>query len=444
MNKKINVLFDATVLANGVGKSAARSGVYFVAYNILLEMLKREELNVSIYCNLDKIHQVIKSINSDENLVNISMFKNTKLGNLIGYWETVKYENKVNKGNKIVRVFIKTILNFFKFIFDVKNKLNMNHEYERLFDDIDVFFSSYCAILPEIKKIKHIKKYTILYDIIPLIFPEYYPDIKDKTSWFLKLVNSINKDDYYFAISEHTKNDFIKHVSNIDPAHIITIPLSTGLKYEKVQDSSKIDKVKEKYNIPKDKKYLFSLCTLEPRKNLIFAVKNFVEFIKRNNINDFVFVLGGGHWEFFIQKMDETIEDLKDFKDKIIKIGYVDDEDMSALYSGAEVFTFPSIYEGFGMPILEAMQCGCPVITSSVTSMPEVIGDCGIQINPKEDEDLIKAFEKMYFDKSFKKECSKKGLERAKMFNWEKCADVIIMEMCKNEKSTGNRCYSNV
>ncbi len=93
---------------------------------------------------------------------------------------------------------------------------------------------------------------------------------------------------------------------------------------------------------------------------------------------------------------------------------------------------FVKALHSVGMPILEAMQCGCPVITSNLTSMPEVIGDCGIQIDPKKDEDLIKAFEKMYFDKEFREECSKKGLERAKEFTWSKCVDVIANEIKKN------------
>lgn len=432
MNKKINVLFDAGVLANGTINAAARSGVYFVVYNILLEMLKRKELEVSLYCDKSKAHIVLDIIKADDKLKDLPIAEYSKLDNSIAKFELLKNENKVNKGNKMLRVWIKTALNFLKLVSDVKNNLKFNDEYEEIFKGYDAFFSPCAAIPKEVKKIKRIKNYSILYDVIPIIFPENYPDLKDKKSWFYKLINSLNKDDFYFAISEYTKQDFIKHVENLDPEHITPIPLSTGLIYERVNDKTEIDKVKEKYNIPKDKKYLFSLCTLEPRKNLIFAVENFIEFIKRNNVDDFVFVLGGGHWDIFIQKMNESIEGLENYKDKIIKIGYVNDEDMAALYSGAEMFVFPSIYEGFGMPILEAMQCGCPVITSNVTSMPEVIGDCGIQINPKENEDLIKAFEKMYFDKEFRTECIQKGLERAKQFTWAKSVDVIVKEFVKN------------
>ena len=86
------------------------------------------------------------------------------------------------------------------------------------------------------------------------------------------------------------------------------------------------------------------------------------------------------------------------------------------------MFIYPSLYEGFGLPVLEAMKCGCPVITSNISSLPEVIGQAGIQINPKNDEELIQAYEKFYYDNFFRELCIERGLIRAKSFSWEKCA----------------------
>lgn len=424
MNKKINVLFDATSVIDGI-LDRRGNGIFFASYNILISLAKSEELNVILFCESKRINDLKEAAKLDKNLANLSLAKFSLIDSLIAY----RYEIREQKD--FIHQFQKIILTPVKIIKLIKNKLNLNKEYEKVFSDIDVFFSSFQAIPPEVKNIKRIKKYTILYDIIPMILDEYSNDFKRGKGWFYKLYKSINKQDKYFAISEFTKQDFLKNVPNLNPENITVIPLSTGNKYEQITDNSKIDAIKEKYNIPKDKKYVFSLCTLEPRKNLIFAVKNFIEFVKRKNIDDFIFVLGGGQWDTFINKLNETIKDLDKYKDKIVKIGYVDDEDMSALYSGAEMFAFPSLYEGFGMPVLEAMYCGCPVITSNLTSMPEVIGDCGIQVNPQNDEELINAFEKMYFDSEFKKECSKKGLERAKLFTWENCAKIITERILK-------------
>ena len=203
------------------------------------------------------------------------------------------------------------------------------------------------------------------------------------------------------------------------------MPLSTGKPYRKIVDVDEINEVKRKYNIPLDKKYMFSLCSLNPRKNLIFSIRNFLKFTAKNKLEDYILVLGGAYFDGFEKVMNEELSEFGDLSEKILRIGYVDDEDLSALYSGAEVFLFPSLYEGFGMPVLEAMQCGLPVICSNCTSIPEVIGDCGIQINPPNDEVMVSAMEKMSFDKTFHSECAQKGLERAKIFTWQKCGDII-------------------
>lgn len=432
MKNKLNVLYDASELINGAESTAARSGIYFVVYNILVELLKRDNINLFVYSNTKNFHYTQNVIRNDEKLKNAKIIKYSKLDEKIANLEKLKFLNKANKESKIKRVAIKIVLLALKVFAEISLRLDFNNPYKKVYKDIDVFFSPIKAIPRHVRSIKRIKKYTILYDVIPIVFPENYPDFQNKDTWFYKLIHSLNKDDYYFAISDYTKKDFIKYVKNITPEHITPIPLSLGNPYKPVLDVAKINQVKEKYNIPKDKKYLFSLCTVEPRKNLIFAVENFIEFIKRNNIDDFVFVLGGAQWEHFVEKLNDRINDLKGYEDKIIKIGYVDDNDMSALYSGAEMFVSPSLYEGFGIPLLESMSCGCPVITSNVSSMPEVIGDAGIQINPTDNEDLIKAFEKMYFDSEFRSQCIQKGYERAKLFTWEKTVNCIINEFCKN------------
>lgn len=425
---KINVLFDVSVLANGAEMTTARSGVFFVAYNILIEMLKRKELNIKFYCNPSKRFLVDMVVIKDYLLASVPFVEYTFWDKKIANYEKVKYENKKNQGNKMLRPFIKMALNFSTLMSGLANVFCPQNKSLMGFD---VFFSPWGSVPQSVNKIESIKKYLFVHDIIPLIFPENFPDIKKKNSALYKQFHVFDNNVYYFTNSEYTKSDFVKH-TGFDAEKVSVAPLSTGIKYENIKDINKIDEIKNKYNIPLDKKYLFSLCSLEPRKNLIFAVKNFIEFIKRNNIDDFVFVLGGGHWDIFIQKLNETISNLVDFQDKIIKIGYVSDEDLPYLYNGAEMFVFPSIYEGFGMPILEAMKSGCPVICSNVTSMPEVIGDCGIQISPDNDEELIKAFEKMYFDKEFRTKCIEQGLQRAKIFSWENAVKIISDKIIKD------------
>lgn len=412
--KKINVLYDATVVCNILKNNSARSGIFFVAYNVLLEFLKREEFNIYLYADDGgKLEYLVKNY---QEFSNCKIYKYSFFQGVYNYVSYKKIDSRLKSKNFLIRLFWEVLIFILK-IFD-----NIQKKYFIKIKDIDVYFSPMKAVPKFVLNNKQIKKYTILHDAIPLI-NDYRQNIKHK--WFDNLINSINSDDKYFANSLCTKQDFIEYVPKIKPANITVIPLSTGKDYAKVSDVSYINKVKNKYGIPLDKKYIFSLCNLDPRKNLIFSMKNFFKFVEKNNLDNFVFVLGGACWKDFENILNENIENLGENKDKILKIGYVDDEDMSALYSGAEMFLFPSLYEGFGIPVLEAMKCGLPVICSNTASLPEVIGDCGIKINPYSDSEMISAMEKMYFDRDFRKKCIAKGLERSKLFTWERCIGVI-------------------
>lgn len=409
--KKITLMYDATVVCNILTKNSSRSGIFFVAYNVLLELLKREEFNIFLYgCNPAKLQFIIENYHE---FAQCKRYKFSGLDDLVVFLGKLKINNK--------NVLLKLILSLIMSVFIKINRFYINN-FKKL-DDIDIYFSPMKAVPKFIAKNKTIKKFTILHDTIPLI--NDYRNNADKHDWYHKLISSINSTDNYFANSLNTKQDFMEYVPNINPENIIVIPLSTGKPYFKVNNYSYINQIKNKYGIPANKKYIFSLCNLDPRKNLIFSIKNFLNFTEKHNLDNFIFVLGGSHFKDFEKILNNNIEKLGERKNKILRIGYVDDEDMSALYSGAEMFIYPSFYEGFGMPVLEAMKCGLPVICSNTTSLPEVIGDCGIQINPYSDKELVEAMEKMYFDREFRDGCIRKGLERVKLFTWKKCVDII-------------------
>lgn len=429
-NKKLSILFDISGIIDGIANNKG-NGIFFASYNILLEMSKQENMDIKLYCSLDKFCIMEKALKLDKILTaipRIDFREFLKIESLIIHFEKLKYENSENNGNKIVRVFIKTGLNFLKIIKAIILKFK-HKQMEEFLKDIDVYFSPFGFIPKEIKQVKHITKFNLIHDIIPLVLKGYKKGLK--RSHLGKLLRSINNKDYYFTNSEYTKQDFINYFPFVSEDHVITSYLSTGADYKEITDINLIEEIKLKYKIPSNCKYVFSLCTFEPRKNLIFAIRNFIEFITKNNIDNLIFVLAGYQVEDFMTKCNKEINDFGKYKDKILKLDYTVSEDISALYSGAEMFVYPSIYEGFGMPILEAMKCGCPVICSNVTSMPEIIGDCGIQINPKNDTDLINAFKKMYFDKDFREQCRKKGLERAKNFSWKKCVETILKTIRK-------------
>lgn len=304
------------------------------------------------------------------------------------------------------------------------------------FSDIDVFLSP-CYKIPDfIHAYPNISRYTILHDCIPYLLPQYFGGIDQ---WFGKLANSFQDDDFYFSNSEYTKTDFLKYWPQIDEKNITTSLIAANFLYKPNKDKDVLEAAKEKYKIPLDKKFIFSCCSLDPRKNLLRCIRTFIQFIDKNKIDDLVYVISGKDVMRDAEKWAGKIPDFYKYQDKIIKAGYVADEDLEILYSNAQWFVYTSQYEGFGMPPLEAMSCGCPVITSNNSSLPEVVGDAGQMIDWDSDEQHIAAYERYYMDEKYRKAMAKKGLERSKLFSWKKTVDVILDKIREIEKRKSNK-----
>lgn len=428
MNKILKIIYDASILAEGDQTSSTRSGIFFTALNILKQLSLNTDVDISIYCsNKNYSYKLTKTL---EKYFPENDFSTLYL-NILTPLELEKsklvyhYKNKKNIFTKIELLLISTLIKVLP-----KNK----NEYDKLLKDYDIYFSPVYKIPEEINKMKSIKKFTLLHDVIPVLYPEYFNQKDMKKYWFNQMSVQLNENDFYFTNSENTKNDFLKHFSKLNPSHITTAHLACSENFKPSKESTL--KSLTKYNLPTDKRYIFSLCTLEPRKNLIRATKCFIKFIEKNNINDMVYILGGGQWDGFVERMEKEIPDFDKYRNVILKAGYIDDEDLTPLYSGAEWFVYTSEYEGFGLPPLEAMSCGCPVITSDRTSLPEVIGDAGIMIKYDSDDEHIKAYEKYYYNESIRQEYANKGLKRAKEFSWEKCAATMVKCMKKISFST--------
>ena len=189
-----------------------------------------------------------------------------------------------------------------------------------------------------------------------------------------------------------------------------------------------LKKVLSKYNIKYNTEnyYIFSLCNIEPRKNLIFTIKCFVNFLNKYNIKNLYFYLGGVQYLLYKTKFSNELSNFKNYHDRIVLLGYIEEKDLNILYSNSLFFTYLSQYEGFGMPPLEAMQAGTPIICSNNSSLPEVVGDAAITITYNDESACIKAFEDLYFNENLRKLYITKGIERAKLFSWEKTVNIML------------------
>lgn len=415
----LKIIYDATIISCNFYKDDNRSGIFFVGLNILEELRKRTDIELFLYVDPEKSADAIRL--QTEYYPNEKWFQDfSKNGLLSGIYSKVQSFYNVIINHQILRKPVALMLLFLQFLL----KINVKTNNERI-KDADAFLSPVFKVPDIIRRYPSIRPHVFLHDAIPIKFPQYFPYGK---SFVVKIMESSRHVDYFFAVSQNTKKDFEEFFPEIvREDNTMVVPLAVNERFNVVKDENTIKKIKSKYRIPENKKYVFSLCTIEPRKNLIRAVRSFLTFVKKNKIEDLIWVMGGAVWVSFAKELAR--QGVNWNKNQILHVGYVDDEDLPVLYSNAEWFVYTSQYEGFGIPPLEAMRCGCPVITSNNSSLPEVVGDAGIKIGWDSDEQHVEAFEKYYFDDEFRKRNAQKGLERSKIFSWKKSVETMLEKM---------------
>lgn len=273
-----------------------------------------------------------------------------------------------------------------------------------------------------IPRFSPVKRVVTIFDLAYLHFPQMFGK-KD----LIKLINwtkfSILKSDHIITISNFTKKDIIKNYNVSEAKITVAYPGYDKEKFRPISDTKRRSEILEKYHI--DGRYIIYVGTIQPRKNLlrlIGAMKE-IEGVKLVIVGK-TKGLGREGWMF-----EEILGAPQKFgiEDRVIFTGFVPTEDLPYLISGAEAFVWPSLWEGFGIPPLEAMACGTPVVVSDVSSLPEVVGDAGVIINQESITHIKEGILKILEDREFHQKMSKKGLEQAKKFSWEKMAKEVLV-----------------
>lgn len=245
---------------------------------------------------------------------------------------------------------------------------------------------------------------------------EYYPEFfSARRRLWHKSVNPkkvAQEAERIIAVSESTRQDLV-NLYKIKPEKIKVIYSGVGEEFRQLPITRK------KYNLPK--KFILYFGVLEPRKNLVGLIKAFEIFRTKNNrLSEYKLVIAGAEGWLF-KKIYQTAKESK-FSQDIIFTGFIKEKDKPALYNLASLFVYPSFFEGFGFPPLEAMACGVPVITSNNSSLPEVVGDAGLMVNAADPDELAWVMAEVLSDEELRNELTRRGLKRAKEFSWRKCA----------------------
>ena len=263
---------------------------------------------------------------------------------------------------------------------------------------------------------KNCRQILIVHDLSFKLYPEFFT-LKRKLWHRLigpkQLSEKVNE---IIAISENTKNDLIK-LYNLDENKIKVIyPGISSIFFEPISEADK-ERAKSRYNLPE--RYIFYLGNLEPRKNIESLIMAF-EQIEDDNL---YLVLAGSHaWKY--DKINKLWQK-SPAKKRIKFLGYVQSQDKPALYNLAAVFVYPSIYEGFGLPPVEAMASGTPVVSSFNSSLVESVADAGILIDPNNINDITQAVNRIIAEPDLREELIKRGMNHCQQFKWEKTAAKI-------------------
>ena len=276
-------------------------------------------------------------------------------------------------------------------------------------DTIQVYHSPY-SIIP---LFGDFKKVITVHDLTPFIYPEYQKKITNLylRYWYRK---SILSSDIIISVSENTKKDIIK-LFNISSSKIRTIYESASEEFCKIEDENLKDRIRKKYQLPD--KFILFVGTLEPRKNITRLLKAFDRLKTKKNILHYLVLAGHKGWLY--EEIFKTYNKLKNRR-FVLFIDYVNHNDLPIIYNLSDIFLYPSLYEGFGLPLLEAMACGSPVISSNTSSIPEVVGDAGILVNPKSIDEVSNAIYEVIMDKALRESLIEKGYKQVQKFSWEK------------------------
>ena len=289
---------------------------------------------------------------------------------------------------------------------------------------IQLFLGTRHYLPPFNRKITYV---AVVHDLIPLYMPELFTkEHKQRFRFFTNLCR--RQADAVIAVSNATKKDVLRYMK-FPEDKVTVIYEGANPKFNAERDPAGIERTMKKYHV--EGPYILCLSTVEPRKNMLRTIQAYEQCVKEEQIPYKLLIVGGSGWKNgavydYVREHDLT--------DQVIFTGYVSDEEVKYIYSNATLFIYVSLCEGFGIPVVEAMQSGVPVITSNVSSMPEAAGDACALVDPYQTEEIKEAMLRILSSRELQEEMRQKGLGQAAKFSWKKCAGQVweyMLSCCK-------------
>jgi alpha-1,3-rhamnosyl/mannosyltransferase len=259
-----------------------------------------------------------------------------------------------------------------------------------------------------------------IHDIIPLIYPQYLPSRWAKIVYRLAITLAIHSADAIITDSHSTARD-LQWYRKVPAARLTVIPIAADSAF-RPQPRQAIEALRQRYNLPE--RYALFLASNKPHKNLLRLVEAW-HLLHRRRLAGGAKLVIAGHWDDRYSEAKQRAFELG-LEEKILFLGAVAEEELPTLYSGAILFVFPSLYEGFGLPVLEAMACGTAVVCSDAASLPEIVGEAALQVDPLDVKMLVETIARLLHDDGVRESLVARGLARASQFSWEATAQATL------------------
>ncbi len=286
----------------------------------------------------------------------------------------------------------------------------------------DLFWSPHynTPILP----IRAKRRLVTIHDVFHLVFLNMLT-LRQKAYARLMFNASVRLSDKIITVSEFSKSEIIRY-TGIDTGKLRVIPCGIDKKtFKLIEDKVSLQHIKASYNLPEQ--FILFVGNLKPHKNLTTLLRAFDILINENAVDCGLVIVGKK--EGFISGDSDIrtmIENSRNLRERVILTGYIEDKDVPVIYNLASVFVWPSLYEGFGLPPLEAMACGCPAIVSDIASIREVCGEAAYYVDPYDADYMAQCILKVLSDETLRQYLREKGAERSKLFSWEDSAGKLV------------------
>ncbi len=303
--------------------------------------------------------------------------------------------------------------------------------FDRYFAGADVVHCTEHLLVPT----AHVPTVLTVHDVVYVTHPEWHLPWNHR---FLRLAmpRFVRGADAIIAVSDYTRRDVVS-LLHADPAKVHVIHEGVDARFQPVREPEALAEVRTRYHLRPP--YILYVGAIEPRKNLPMLLRAFAALCHEPGFQHQLVIAGGKGWLY--DEVFATASGLG-LGDRCLFPGHVPDQDLPALYSAADIFTFPAYFEGFGLPPLEAMACGTPVVSSGAASLPEVVGEAGILLSPYDERAWVEALRRLAGDGALHQRLSALGLAQARRFTWQETARQTVevyRRVAQQRRTTADR-----